>query len=231
MFFFVFLFTFPYINIYPLSLDKRIDGMGAIRNFTLTNTTNKTVKYMIDIEKTPENDMSSWTEIYPKTLSLKPGAKGEIKMYIRSPKEAKMGEYSTILNIKELEVPIERKVRKKVNVFTNLKIKLYGYVGKLDSSISLIDFKVNKNDFKLSGTIKNESLRRVSLEVVIADFKEKNPVLLAEFKLKKGEEMDLSTLNILLKRNNKEIDFSKLTHVYIYEKGSGKFLKREKMGS
>lgn len=232
-FYFFYSLSFSYINIYPLSFDQRIDGMGGIRDFTLTNTTNKTVKYMVNVEKSTSNDMSSWTEVYPKTLTLKPGGKGEIKMYVRSPKNAQLGEYSAVLNIKELEVPVEKKERKKVNVFTNLKITLYGYIGKLDSSISLKSFKIvkTKKSLKLNGIVKNESLRRVNLEVVLSNLKENQTMLVTEFKLKKGEEIDLSTLDIFLEKNDELVDFSKLTHIYIYEKGVGKYLKMEKIGS
>lgn len=235
--FFVFCFfyslSFAYINIYPLAFDQRIDGMGAIRDFTLTNTTKKTVKYIVNIEKGKDNDMSSWTEVYPKTLTLKPGTKGEIKLYVRSPKNMPLGEYSAVLNVKELEVPTEKKDRKKVNVFTNLKVNIYGYIGKLDSSISLKNIKViqTKNNLKLSGLVKNESLRRVNLEVLLGDSKENKTVLITEFKLRKGEEIDLSTLKIVLDKDTQVGDITKLKYIYFYEKGVGKFLKREIIGS
>lgn len=236
--FFLFFFclslsSFAYINIYPLSFNQRIDGMGGIKDFVLTNTTNKVIKYQINILKNDDKqDMSSWTEIYPRTLTLKPGAKGEIKMYIRAPKKATLGEYSTILNIKELEVPKDKKDKKSINVFTNLKIKLYGYVGKLDSFISLKNLKISKekniNDIKVNGILKNESLRRVDLEVILADSNEENGILIYEIKLKKGEEVDLSNLKFL--RNNNNNNYSKLNYIYFYEKGIGKFLKKEKIG-
>ncbi len=235
-FLFFFLLTslsFAYVNIYPLSFDRRIDSMGGIRDFTLTNTTNKIVKYQINILRNSEKqDMSSWTEVYPRTLTLKPGAKGEIKMYTRAPKGTPIGEYCTVLNIKELEVPKDKKA---VNVFTNLKINLYGYVGKLDSSISLKNFKSfkgkNIDDIKLNGVVKNESLRRVNLEIVLADSNEKNGILICETKLKKGEEIDLSNLKVFNDSKNQNKNYSKLEYIYFYEKGIGKFLKREKIGS
>ncbi|MGL5595617.1 MAG: hypothetical protein ACRDDH_16905 [Cetobacterium sp.] len=236
-FFFLTSVSFAYINVYPLSFDQRIDSMGGVKDFILTNTTNKVMKYQINILKNDDiNDMTSWTEIYPRTLTLKPGAKGEIKMYTRAPKGTILGEYSTILNIKELEVPKERKNKKKsVNIFTNLKIKLYGYVGKLDSSISLKNIKVfkgkNLSNINLNGVLKNESLRRVNLEIVLADSNEKNSILISETKLKKGEEIDLSNLKVFKDSRDEDQNYSKLNYIYIYEKGVGKFLKREKIGS
>lgn len=227
-------FSFAYVNIYPLTFDQRIDGMGGIKDFILTNTTKKVVKYQINIlQNDNKQDMSSWTEIYPRILTLKPGAKGEIKMYVRAPKETLLGEYSTILNIKEIEVPEDKKNKKSINVFTNLKIKLYGYVGKLDSSISLKNLKVFKgkdiNEMKLSGILKNESLRRVNLEIILSDLNKKNELLICEVKLKKGEEINFSNLKFFRDPKNANKNYLKLDYIYFYEKGVGKFLKKEKI--
>lgn len=229
LFFILSSLAFGYINIYPLYFDQRIDGMGGIKDFILTNTTSKTVRYQIHILNENRGlDMSSWTEIYPRTLTLKPGEKGEVKMFIKAPKGSLVGEYSTILNIKELGIPTEEKRDKKIDVFTNLKIKLYGYVGKLDSSISLENFKLIKENskFHFVGKLKNESLRRIKLEIILADSNEKNGMLISEIKLKKGEEIDLSNLKIL---DISRIEDSRLNTIYIYEKGSGKFLKKERI--
>lgn len=236
LFFFLTSLSFSYVNIYPLTFDCRIDNLGGVKDFTLTNTTNKIIKYQINIlQNSEKQDMSSWTEVYPRTLTLKPGAKGEIKMYTRAPKGTPIGEYSAILNIKELEVPKEKKKKKTVSVFTNLKINLYGYVGKLDSSISLKNFKgvkgKNINDLKLHGILKNESLRRVNLEIILADSNEKNGILICEAKLKKDEEIDLSNLKVFKDSKNENKNYSKLEYIYFYEKGLGRFLKREKIGS
>lgn len=224
--------TFSYINIYPLSFDKRIDGMGAIKDFILTNTTTKTVRYQIKIDKTNfENDMSRWTEIYPAVITLKPSQKGQVKMYTRAPKNAKEGEYKMVLNAKEMEVPRENgRDRKKLNVFTNLKINLYGYVGNLDSSISLrrVKAEIDSNSgLKLDGILKNTSLRRVNLEVIASDRKGKEQVLLSEFKLRADEEKELSELKLY--SNDKKIDYSKLENIIVYEKEVGKELGKIKI--
>lgn len=234
LFFMFSVVSFAYINIYPLSFDQRIDGMGGVKDFVLTNTTNKVVKYQINILKNEDKqDMTPWVEIYPRVLTLNPGAKGEVKLYIRAPKGTSLGEYSTILNIKELELPKEKKEKKGVNVFTNLQIKLYGYVGKLDSSISLKNIKVFKDkknkDIKLKGFLKNESLRRINLEIILADSKGENGILICETKLRKGEEIDMSNLKIY--KDIKDKNYLKLDYIYFYEKGVGKFLKKENIRS
>lgn len=234
LFFMFSVVSFAYINIYPLSFDQRIDDMGGIKDFVLTNTTNRVVKYQINILKNEDkHDMTPWVEIYPRVLTLNPGAKGEVKLYIRAPKGTFLGEYSTILNIKELELPKEKKEKKGVNVFTNLRIKLYGYVGKLDSSISLKNIKVFKDkknkDIKLKGFLKNESLRRINLEIILADSKGENGILICETKLRKGEEIDMSNLKIY--KDIKDKNYLKLDYIYFYEKGVGKFLKKENIRS
>lgn len=225
-----------YVNVYPLSFDQRIDNIGGIKDYVLTNSTNKPKRYQINIlEGDSSQDMSAWTEVYPRALTLKPGEKGQIKMYTRAPKGSLEGEYSAVLNIKELEVPKEKKEQNKINVLTDLRVKLYGYVGNLDSSISLKNSKFIKNrdvrEIKLNGVLKNESLRRINLEIILADSKEKNMILLSEVRLKKGEEIDLSNLKINPELEKILVKNSKLDTIYFYEKGVGKFLKKEKIRS
>lgn len=66
-------FSYGYMNIYPLNFDKRIDGIGEVQEYTLTNITNEVKRYRVNIEKVEENDMSEWIEFYPKSLTLNPG--------------------------------------------------------------------------------------------------------------------------------------------------------------
>lgn len=225
--------SFAYINIYPLTFNQRIDGMGAVKDYVLTNNTTKPLKYQIELENSKEKlDMTQWSEIYPKAVMLKPGEKKEIKIYIRSPRETKVGEYSTILNIKELEVPNEINRGKKVKVFTSLKVKLYGYVGKLDSSISLKELYISKGeskkDFIMMGKVKNESLRRIEIEVVLKDSSKKKEYFISEIKLKKNEEIELSNLELLLdKIEITDKEYKKIDRVCFYEKETGKLLKEE----
>lgn len=230
-FFGLYSMSFGYINVHPISFDQRIDGLGAIRDFTLVNTTNRTLKYKIDILNSEnEKDMSAWTEVYPKVVTLGPGKKGEIKMYVKAPKNTAVGEYSTIFNIKELGIPSEKKSKKKLEVFTDLRLKLYGYVGELDAKISLTSFKISKGknigDLKLAGIIKNTGLRRTSLEIVLSDKKEKEGILIGEVKLKKGEKIDLSTLGVMISKDKKISNYSGLDTVFIYEKGGMNCLKK-----
>ena len=136
-FFLLYSISFAYMNIYPLSFDQRIDNIGGIKDFTLTNTTNRAVKYQINIlENKDTQDMTSWTEVYPRTLTLKPGAKGKIKMYTRAPKGTFLGEYSTVLNIKELGIP-ENKLLYNIEE-----------LGNTGSASTLLVFAQNYDKFK-----------------------------------------------------------------------------------
>lgn len=125
MYLFIYMQTFSYINIYPLNFDKRIDGIGEVQEYVLTNITSENRKYRVDIEKVGEKDMSEWIEVYPKTLTLSPGEEGVIKVYINSSSLAQEGEYSSILNIRELAVPNLKKKEEQIEVYTNLKMRIY----------------------------------------------------------------------------------------------------------
>lgn len=226
--------SFSYINIYPLSFDQRIDGMGAIEDYTLINNTDKTLKYLVGVEKDKDKfDMTQWCEIYPKAVVLKSGEKKEIKVYIHSPVESDIGEYSTILNIKELEVPNGKNIQNKLKVFTNLKLKIYGYVGDLKSSIIVENLNVfkgeSKDELKLYGKLKNKSLRRIKLDIILKGESEEE-YLISECRLRKDEELDMESLNLLIKNinlNNEQ--YLKLNKIYIYEQVTGKLLVEQKI--
>lgn len=229
--------AFCYINIYPLSFDQRIDGMGAIEDYTLINNTDKTLKYLVGIEKDKDKfDMTQWCEIYPKAVVLKSGEKKNIKLYIHSPVGSNVGEYSTILNVKELEVPNGKNFQSKLKVFTNLKLKIYGYVGDLESSIITENLEVfkgqSKEELKVYGKLKNKSLRRVKLDIVLKG-ESGEECLISECRLRKNEELDMENLNLLANDMNlNSREYTKLNKICIYEQATGRLLLEQKiMGS
>lgn len=218
------LLTYAYTNIYPVNFDKRIDGIGEVQEYILTNTTNKKMKFKVYKERVEENDMSEWIDIYPESLLLDSGEEGKIKVYIKSPENEKEGEYSAILGIKELATPYLDKDKPNIEVFTNLKLKLYGYVGELPINLKFDNVKTIfwKNTIMLSGNIENKSNRRVDIEFI---YKIKNKeYLLYEKRLKKDEIFDLSNMNEEIKMD-KKID--KVT-IEIREKNSKNVLKEIK---
>mgnify|MGYP002964721256 CR=1 FL=1 len=83
-----------YMNIYPVNFDKRIDGIGETEEYTITNTTDKILKYRVYLESSEENDMSKWIQVYPDSVILKPGQEKKVKLYINSPEGVKAVSYT-----------------------------------------------------------------------------------------------------------------------------------------
>lgn len=146
--------SFAYMQVAPINFDKRIDKGGAIQEFYITNPTAKEVGYRLYKEKSDNGlDMTSYMQFYPKSLKLKPGQSEKVRVYIEAPKEAKQGEYTAIMGIKEINIPgIEKKGNGSVIIYTDLKLELAGYVGNLKPNLEIKDLKL-KNDeltFKIS---------------------------------------------------------------------------------
>ncbi|WP_101474365.1 hypothetical protein [Fusobacterium sp.] len=120
--------AYGYINIYPTSFKKNITN-GVQDKFYLYNRTEKVIKYRVYLEKSDENDMSEWIEIYPKSVTLKPLEEKEIRIAITPPQDVKNGKYKSKLVIKQVGIP-GVKYEEKVNFMTMLKMTLVGYIGE-----------------------------------------------------------------------------------------------------
>jgi hypothetical protein len=197
-----------YMNIYPTNFDKRIDGIGDTEEYIITNTTNKILKYRIYLEESNENDMSKWIQIYPESLILKPGQEKKVKIYINSPEGIKEGEYSAVLGVKEVHIPKITKNEELLDVYTNLKLKIYGYVGELPIKIETKNIVVKKinREIKMSGEIKNLSKRRIDIDFIYDDGK--NDFIIAEERIRKDEILDLNQVELFL--NNIDIQSGKI---------------------
>ena len=121
---------YSYVNIHPVNFDKNIGGSGEIEEYYLYNGTNTSIKYIFSVEKSKKGkDMTSWVEYYPKTLNLKPGQEGVLKVFIKAPKGSESGEYTTVLGIKEMPVATEKEMKNKsstLKILTNLKMEIVG---------------------------------------------------------------------------------------------------------
>lgn len=187
---------FSYTNIYPLTFDERIDGQGGYKEYTLTNVTNKTLRYKIYEEKIQDTfDMSKWVELYPKILTLKPGEKGKLNILVTSPKGTKNGEYLMNLCIKEIGYPSES-LKSEIEILTNLKIELAGVVGDLKPRL---DLKINKNKVFL----KNIGDMRYTFELYLQDSKNKKSFI-QSVRLFSKEKKDI-LLNEKLLKNMKKL--------------------------
>ena len=193
--------AYSYVNIHPVTFDKNIGGVGEIQEYNLYNGTTAPIKYLFSVEKSKnEKDMTSWVEYYPKTLNLKPGQEGILKVFIKAPKGVEAGEYTTILGVKEMPVISEKEMKSKsstLKVLTNLKMEIVGYIGELKSNLTLKNLVVKKENKKLefSGKIKNIGNRRGIFSFYLSDSKNRNSFLLGNKRVLINEELDLKEFN------------------------------------
>lgn len=180
--------TFAYMQVAPIIFDKRIDKEGATQEFYITNPTNQEVGYRIYKEKSDNGmDMTPYMEFYPKTLKLKSGQRDKIKVYIEAEKGVPKGEYTTILGIKEINIPETKKNSNgSVVLYTDLKIELSGYVGDLSPKLEIDNLKIKNNE--LSFKISNTGDIRTKVEVYLESSSLKEDEYLDSFRLLKGYE-------------------------------------------
>lgn len=205
-----------YINIYPVSFDKTIDGSGNSQEFILYNKTNKPLRYNISLsdERFQKNSMKNWIEFYPKNITVKPGKSEKIKMYIKAPKNTPRGEYLATVEIKENLLPnLEKNVsQNNVQLLTHLKMDIVGYVGNLKPNYKVNNFSysIQKDSISVKGTIKNSGDRRGKVALILSNGKNKENYILGKLKVNKGESIDLSKLSHSIKDQKLPKNFNKL---------------------
>ncbi|MGL4866306.1 MAG: hypothetical protein ACRC4T_24705 [Cetobacterium sp.] len=191
--------SFAYMQVAPIIFDKRIDKGGAIQEFYITNPTNQEVGYRIYKEKSDTGlDMTQYMEFYPKTLKLKSGESGKIRVYIEAPKDSTEGEYTTIMGIKEINIPsVKKSGNGNVIIYTDLKLELAGYVGDLKPNLEIKDLKLKNNE--LTFKISNIGEIRTKVEAYLESDNLKEAKYLDTFRLLKNKE---SNFNQKLKLKN-----------------------------
>ena len=212
--------SFAYLNIYPTSFNKPIDGKGATEEFTLSNMSTSPVKYKIYLEETGSNlSMVPWIEVYPKSITLKPGEEKKIKLYAKAPSSVGEGEYRAIIGFKEIYVPMKEKVTSSTSIklLTDLKLHITGYVGNLNPIITGKNIQLTTKG--LVGTLANNGNRYGDLEIYLANKSNKNMHFAGTTKLKKGESIELSTLKLSYPTEGKKYD-----RLRILEKSTDKTL-------
>lgn len=211
-----FLFTlnlFAYVNIHPIYFDKSIDGVGNNQEFILYNKTQKPIRYTISLSDTNIKDsMKDWIEFYPKTITIKPGKKEKIKLFIKAPSTALRGEYLATLEIKEGVVPNVQKKNESNNaiqILTHLKMDIAGYVGDVQPKLEFKKFNLDfeENKIKVAGKVKNSGERRTKVLLILTNGNKKDEYVLGKIRVLKGEEIDLSVLSheVLEKNDMKKI--------------------------
>lgn len=223
--------TFSYINIYPTNFNKKVDGQGGLIEYNLYNRTDKNVRYNISLLDPKTDSMAGWGEIYPKTLTLKPGEEKVIKLLIKAPKGAKEGEYSAILNIKEMEVPNLEKVKSKntsVTILTNFSMEILGYVGNINPKLEINNFnlKKSKQSLEFSGVIENIGKRSGRYNMFLTDSKGNNKYFLGDFTILKNESIQLSDFNQNINDEKTLKLLPKLNWIFIVDKDNEKVTNR-----
>lgn len=179
MFFFLIIqISYGYINIYPSFFLKEIKKEGTYETFTLTNRSNRKIRYRIYFEEKSLEHLI--TEIYPKSIELKPYENGDVKILIKPKESIKPGMYTPILVIKEIGSPIDSKDKK---VFSMLKLNLTGYFGNLN--VKLVgDIKSSRDIIEMD--VRNVGERHGSFLVFLLD-KNDEWIFLDSFILKTNE--------------------------------------------
>ncbi|MBC2852027.1 hypothetical protein H5J22_11525 [Cetobacterium sp. 8H] len=227
--------TFGYININPVTFDKKIDGKGEVQEYTLYNPTQNTLKYQLYLtDEEIEKSMKNWIEIYPTTVTLKPGRSGKFKVFVKAPKGVPKGEYLVTVGVKEIALPkLNSKENSTVQILTHLKMDLAGYIGDLNPKIFLKDFSValKENNLNFYGLIANIGERRGTLDFYLAENKGENTAYIGNLRLLKNEKIEASKLNQKLVKHDKDLmkNFSKYNTLIIRDSLSKKVLYEEKI--
>lgn len=156
-------------HISPDGFGKRIDGDGGFQEYTFENKTGKTIRYRFAIlpGRNPEKSMDKWIEFEPKFMTIKNGESKKLKLYAKSPKDAKIGDYSFYLAVNSVTVPgiVEGKegaITTGTTVGINMHIEMLGWVGDLPAKLKLEKYEFYEKDGKVhfKGFINNRTEKR-----------------------------------------------------------------------
>lgn len=231
IFIILFKFSYSYININPVVFDKDISGQGESVEYTLFNGTEKNLRYGIYIEPPSKGeDMSIWTEFFPKTLNIKPGAEARFKVFIQAPSKTEKGEYFALLGLREQGVLSEEEIAKRdssVQLLTNLRVQLSGYVGDISSKLQIENLKVEKkeNSLLFTGTMENIGERRGVYQIYLGDSKGKNSFYLGEKRVLKNEKIELSIFSQEIKNSSVIKNIQSYNTLFFEEKNGGEKIK------
>ena len=235
LFFLLVVNIFGYVNINPVTFDRKIDGKGEVQEYTLYNPTQNTLKYQLYLtDEEIEKSMKNWIEIFPTTVTLKPGRSGKFKVFVKAPKGAPRGEYLVTVGVKEIALPkLNSTDTSTVQILTHLKMDLAGYIGDLDPKIFLKDFSVvlKEDNLNFYGQIANVGERRGTLNFYLTEDKGKNSVYVGNLRLLKGEKLEASKLNQKLTKYDNRLlkGFSKYNTLIVKDSLSRKILYETKI--
>lgn len=157
------------LEISPTMFEQRIDGSGGYKEFVVANNTNTTLRYKLTIYpgSGKDRDMSKWTEVSPKILTIKPGKTGTLKIFTKAPNNIPDGEYNYILSLKTMDLPKlpgeTNEVASAAKLNFDFRLEFTGYAGDLKPNIELINPIVSTNksgQTVVTGTIVNKTSKR-----------------------------------------------------------------------
>ncbi len=192
--------SFGYLNIYPTFFDKRIDTNDGYVEYNIFNKTSEEILYRCYLENDGNKpSLVQWGEVYPKSIRLKPKESKKIKLNIIAPKNKESKEYFGVLIIKEI---LKNNVNSKINLMTELKLKIRGYIGELKPKLKVSE---KESEFEII----NLSKRRIRGEVFFKDKKNNELNFVRKIVLEDQEKINLNCekggkLQILIDGENME---------------------------
>lgn len=157
------------LEIGPTMFEQRIDGSGGYREFTVSNSTNTTLRYKLTVfpGSDKDRDMSKWTEVSPKILTIKPGKTGKLKIFTKTPNGIPEGEYKYILSLKTMDLPKllgeNNEIASAAKLNFDFRLEFIGYAGDLKPNVELVNSIVSTNkdgQTVVTGTIVNKTPKR-----------------------------------------------------------------------
>lgn len=157
-------------GIQPMYFEKDISSGRGYSEISIINI-NKMARgrYKIGIGKGSDSkeDISSFVEIYPKVLNIMPDSKGLLKIFVNLPQELKKDEYSFMLQVTPITIPVINENNKEITANMSMKlamnVEMYGHYGEatqeeINEGIKLENYEIYEKNGKVSvkGTLIND---------------------------------------------------------------------------
>ena len=211
------------VPLLPMKFDKRIDGNGGYQEYQVENTTNETLRYKI--YKKPETkdltskgivgSMDKWIDFYPKILTIPPKSRGIVKMAIKAPRNAKVGEYAARIGTSPVIIPKIGEKGEAINAQISLpigtEIQIFGYVGDITPKIEGdLKEKKGKNGSFVTGKIKNIGTAGIGLlaHYRYKDSKGIHTKMISLGRVMPGNEIEIDTSTIEDSENHRVLNFT-----------------------
>lgn len=150
---FLSILAFGNMSITPFDFDFDLTSEKE-RVFTIINTGDTLASYNIELEK--KMPISKYINMKKLNFLLSPGEKKEFKITVNSFGKKEVGEFLGKIKI------LEQQKIKNMNYEIKTGINIYGYIGELEESFLIENFKKDSDNI-LFGEIKNNSKRKIDI--------------------------------------------------------------------